>query len=162
MNKSSTDGDGHTPLALASRDGKVDVVRVLLEAGADVNKSTTGGDGHTPLTFASVYGEVEVARVLLEAGADMNKRNSEGRSPLYLSLKVVFWHPEQRNQGKAKVAALLHEAGAQEPTAFELQQMEQEIAQEIAQFNEMVVEMIAGGQMEQEIAQPNSDFEGMI
>ena len=103
--------------------------RVLLEAGADVNKSTTGGDGDTPLTLASGRGRVEAVRVLLEAGADVNKRRSDGRTPLYLALQVGSWHIEQRKQDMAQIAALLREAGAQEPTALELQQMEQEIAQ---------------------------------
>jgi uncharacterized protein (DUF3084 family) len=92
---------------------------------------------------------VEVARVLLEAGADVNKRTSDGRTPLFLALKVYVSDSEQEKQGKAKIAALLREAGAQEPTALELQQMEQEIAQKNAKFQ----------QLEQEIAQHFADFE---
>jgi hypothetical protein len=74
--------------------------------------------------------------VLLEAGADVNKRNGDGETPLNLALQVHHWHSEQEKQGKAKVAALLREAGAQEPTALELQQMEQEIAQENAMMEQ--------------------------
>ena len=103
----------------------------------DVNKSTTDEYGNTPLTVASWFGRVEAIRVLLEAGADVNKRNSNGRTPLSLALEGESWHTEQQEyvldseqqrQNKAKVAALLREAGAQEPTALELQQLEQEIA----------------------------------
>jgi hypothetical protein len=50
----------------------------------------------------------------------MNKRTSGGKIPLYLVLKLNDWQSEQRKQGMAKVAALLREAGAQEPTALEL------------------------------------------
>ena len=81
-------------------------------------------------------GFVEIVRVLLEAGADVNKRTSHGETPLSLALDVYGWYSEQDKQGKAKVAALLREAGAQEPTALELQQLEQEIAQENADFEE--------------------------
>jgi hypothetical protein len=68
--------------------------------------------------------------VLLEAGADVNKRRSDGRTPLFEALKVLSWHTEQQRQGKAQTAALFREAGAQEPTANELEQMEQEMEQE--------------------------------
>jgi ankyrin repeat protein len=141
VNKSTTGGVGHTPLTLASWMGHVEAARVLLEAGADVNKRTTGGDGHTPLTVASMNGRVEAVRVLLEAGADVNKRRSDGKSPLYLALDVMSsqvydWQSEQTKQDKVKVVALLREAGAQEPTALELQQLEQEIAQLNAHFEE--------------------------
>jgi ankyrin repeat protein len=119
------DSEGRTALHDASSHGLPEGVRYLcVERGADVNKSTTGGDGDTPLTFASVYGKVEAARMLLEAGVDVNKRRSDGKSPLSLALEVKSWHaeqlqylwdPEQQRQDNAKVAALLREAGAQEP-----------------------------------------------
>ncbi len=119
------DSGGYTALHHASDCGLTEGVRYLCaERGADVNKSTTGGDGSTPLTLASWMGKVEAARVLLEGGADVNKRTSDGRTPLYLALKLSVWDSEQE-QDKAKVAALLHEAGAQEPTANELAEIEQ-------------------------------------
>jgi hypothetical protein len=46
------------------------------------------------------------------------------------------WDSEQSKQDKAQIAALLREAGAQEPTALELKQMEQEIVQQNADFEE--------------------------
>ena len=131
------DSRGWTALHRASFYGLTEGVRYLcVERGADVNKSSTGGDGDTPLTLASFMGKVEAVRVLLEAGADMNKRNSEGRTPLFQALEVPAWYPEQEKQGMAQIAALLREAGAQEPTALELQQMEQEIAQQNAESEE--------------------------
>jgi ankyrin repeat protein len=119
-----------TALHWASCCGLTEGVRYLcVERGADVNKSTTGGDGHTQLTLASVIGKVEAARVLLEAGADVNKRTSHGRTPLYLALKMYDWQSEQDEQAKLEVAALLRETGAQEPTANELAQIEQQNAE---------------------------------
>ena len=53
--------------------------------------------------------------MLLEAGADVNKRTSHSRPALYLALKVYDLDSEQYKQCKAKIAALLREAGAQEP-----------------------------------------------
>jgi ankyrin repeat protein len=128
---------GRTALHDASWCGLTEGVRYLcVEKGADVNKITTDGAGGTPLTVASVNGKVEAVRVLLEAGADVNKRNSDGRTPLFHALKVYDWYSEEQRQEKTKIAALLRVAGAQEPTALELEQMEQEIAQENAEFEE--------------------------
>jgi ankyrin repeat protein len=119
------DSRGKTALHSASYHGLTEGVRYLCVERGDVNKSTTDGHGHTPLTLASVNGEVEAARVLLEAGADVSERNSEGRTPLYLALKVTAVWDSEQEQDKAKVAALLREAGALEPTANELAEIEQ-------------------------------------
>ena len=51
---------------MASYQGHVEVVKVLLEARADKDKATD--DGATPLYVASQEGHVDVVRVLLEAG----------------------------------------------------------------------------------------------
>ena len=93
-----------------------------------MNKSSTCGNGLTPLTLASGNGKVEAVRVLLEAGADVNKRSSHSRPALYLALLVFDPLSEQYKQDKAQVAALLREAGAQEPTANELAHVEQHTA----------------------------------
>jgi ankyrin repeat protein len=104
VNKSTTGEDGHTPLTAASWIGRVEAVRVLLEAGADVNKSTTGEDGHTPLTAASKTGKIEVVRVLLEAGADVNKSATGGDGDTALTLATQC--------GKVEAVRVLLEAGA--------------------------------------------------
>ena len=49
----------------------MDVVRVLVEQGADIDKAKN--DGATPLFIASQNGHVDVVRVLVEQGADINK-----------------------------------------------------------------------------------------
>ena len=61
---------GLTSLITASLRGRVDAVRVLLEAGALVN--LTDADGFTALMSAATRGHVEVVRVLLSARALVN------------------------------------------------------------------------------------------
>jgi ankyrin repeat protein len=55
-----------TELIVAARNGHLEVVRLLLEGGAD--SSREGGDHHTPLTWAASNGHLEVLRLLLARG----------------------------------------------------------------------------------------------
>jgi ankyrin repeat protein len=73
--------DNMTPLHLASQNGHVEVVQVLLECGAD--SSAQNKDGSTPLHWASLSGHVEVVQVLLECGADSSAQNKDGSTPLH-------------------------------------------------------------------------------
>jgi ankyrin repeat protein/beta-lactamase regulating signal transducer with metallopeptidase domain len=62
-------GDG-TALMAAARRGKTDMVRFLLNAGANPNLASLG-DGN-PLINAARRGELEIVRMLLDKGADPN------------------------------------------------------------------------------------------
>jgi len=60
----------HTLLHNACVMDKTDIVRLLLEKGADVNVTNTSGA--TPLHIACFNGKTDIARVLLDHGADIN------------------------------------------------------------------------------------------
>ena len=62
-------GFHRTPLRAASNKGHIDVVRVLLDHGANVN---TIDKRNTPLRSAYVGGHLEIMRLLLEHGADVD------------------------------------------------------------------------------------------
>jgi ankyrin repeat protein len=58
--------------------GHLEMVRFLLEAGADQEHKTD--EMHTALMEASMDGHVEVARLLLDSGAQvLSKYHTEGR-----------------------------------------------------------------------------------
>jgi len=59
---------------IASRTGRVDAVRMLLDHGAKVNTQETWG-GTTALMWAVSEKHPEVAKVLIERGADVNARS---------------------------------------------------------------------------------------
>ena len=102
----ATDAGGHTPLYCAAnecRAGGGDVVRALLQAGANVN-ARGGVKRCTALHMAARRDNLEVARALLDLGADIEARDSMGVTPLRRAI----------NCRQTEVAALLRSRGADE------------------------------------------------
>ncbi|TYQ23469.1 ankyrin repeat domain-containing protein [Pseudanabaena sp. UWO310] len=58
----------------------VEVVKILIEKGADVNVQTFSG---TPLSVAARKGDLEIVKILIEAGADV-----DDKAPLNCALEV--------------------------------------------------------------------------
>lgn len=77
------DDGGLLSLHNACSFGHADVVRLLLQAGA--NPNTRDNWLFTPLHEASSKGKIDVCLALLQSGADTNLRNSENKTPLDLA-----------------------------------------------------------------------------
>ena len=91
---------GATALYHASRNGHKDVVRFLLQAGANVNQANKNGS--TPLNIASENGHTEMVGLLLQAGADANQANKHGETPLNKAIE----------NGRTEMVRFLLQAGA--------------------------------------------------
>ena len=77
---SLADDRGTSPLRQAAGLGHLEVVRILITAGANVD-AVRRDDGFTPLHGASWNGHAEVVRSLVRAGANTRTRNADGRTP---------------------------------------------------------------------------------
>ncbi|KAF3177841.1 hypothetical protein TWF788_007623 [Orbilia oligospora] len=72
--------DGRTPLSWAAENGHETVVRLLINAGAEIE--TKDWYGRTPLSWAAENGHEVVARLLINAGAEMETKDGYERTPL--------------------------------------------------------------------------------
>jgi len=70
------EGNGNCPLHIASQNGHFDLVKVLVEKGADVNAKN--GGGQTALHMVVSYEIEEVKAYLMSKGADVSIKNEDG------------------------------------------------------------------------------------
>lgn len=75
--------DGAIPLIAAIENDDHDIVKVLIESGANVNIKDE--NGNTPLIYAVFNKDKQSVLLLRSAGADVNEKNDKGISPIALS-----------------------------------------------------------------------------
>lgn len=80
---------GLTPLLFAVRQGNMECVKALVEAGADLGQ-VSAGDHTSPLLMATINGHFDIARYLLLRGASPNQASDAGATPLYAALNVQW------------------------------------------------------------------------
>jgi ankyrin repeat protein len=81
-----------TPLLIAARDGHLESVQVMVEAGADIN--AIAADGKDALGLAIFNGSYDIAHYLVDAGINVNQADAQRFTPL-------FWAVERRNMETA-------------------------------------------------------------
>ena len=88
VSPNALDSAGWTPLHnLCLRrdvaDARVDCLRMLLKAGADIHATTILQT--TPRNFAAKFSHAKVVAALLEAGADVNRGDANNATPLHFA-----------------------------------------------------------------------------
>lgn len=85
-----------TPLVRAVGRGHLDIVRLLVEAGAPVNDLCECAGSESPLWTAASFGGTEIVDYLLERGADPNAPAFAGATPLHAAVQSGHHHLVQR------------------------------------------------------------------
>jgi len=96
------DGGAGTPLHLVTDwpgyfSNAPEIVRLLIEAGADPNALTSGRDSpgpgdETPLHYAASSDDVDVAEALIDAGANIETPDGSIGTPLDNAVGYGCWH----------------------------------------------------------------------
>lgn len=100
---------GETPLHVAATSGQVEVVRLLVERGADVNARTREGREETPMMRAAWNGHPDVLEALLKSGAGIEV---EGRDGVRALMFAAAGGPHRELNRHVECIQLLSEAGA--------------------------------------------------
>ena len=131
-NINEADASGDSPLIMAAYQGYTEIVRLLLEAGADVTVVDPGMKA-TALHAAAYAGRSEAAKLLIDYHIDIDK---QGPNNGYTALHDAIW------QNNIDTAHIIIEGGAklhikshsgQTPLEFALSRNRREIAAMIQQ-----------------------------
>jgi len=74
------DDSGRTALTYAVYYCQTEIVRMLIEKGANIEAKDN--DGWTALMYSIYCGKVEIVRMLIEKGANIEARDDRGRTPV--------------------------------------------------------------------------------
>jgi hypothetical protein len=102
----SAERDDHcyTPLSYAVRHERLDIVKFLLEAGANINEGAEEGD--TALVMSCCNDNAVIVKLLIESGADPSKEPSAlwyaAKNEHYETIGILL-------QGGAKATGWVHE-----------------------------------------------------
>jgi len=88
------------PLIIASREGYIEIIKLLIGAKAEINAKD--GIGNTALIEAAQNGHIEIVKFLLDRKADFTVKNVNGTTALASS------------SGHNDIKELLKKAGAKE------------------------------------------------
>jgi ankyrin repeat protein len=96
------DDIGYTPLHYAAREGRHAMVRLLLDAGADINAREEETNSNTAISVAASHGTPEMVELLLSKGG-----NPE--IPGWMGIDAYLAAEQRRDDDAPQVRAVLNE-----------------------------------------------------
>jgi ankyrin repeat protein len=112
--------DGFFPLALAAFFGHAEIVKFLLDHGADVQQASTNAQRVNALHAASANRHLDICRMPIDKGIDVNTKQEGGFTPLQ----------EAAQNGQLELVELLLQHGADAATKNDKGQTALDIARE--------------------------------
>ncbi|KAG8544528.1 hypothetical protein GDO81_022321 [Engystomops pustulosus] len=97
------DDHGFSPLHWACREGRSNIVDMLIMRGARINVMNRGDD--TPLHLAASHGHRDIVQNLIQYKADANAVNEHGNSPLHYA---CFWGQDDVAEDLVNNSALIY------------------------------------------------------
>ena len=92
------------PALLASDNGRLEAVKLLLKHKADINARNNNGD--TPLIRAANNGHFDVVRFLVEKGADTNAHNGNSKNATAYTYAKQNGHKQIANYLESRTATV--------------------------------------------------------
>ena len=92
---------GLTPLLLAAREGHIEAVQALLDAGADINQ-VSAGDRTSPLLIATINGHFDLAMLLLAQGRRPERGGREQRDAALRRAQRASGRPRRSIRSRAR------------------------------------------------------------
>ncbi|WBA86390.1 ankyrin repeat domain-containing protein [Endozoicomonas sp. GU-1] len=92
--RSALTGHPEYLLAVALKHQHTDLVRTLIDHGADVNAAD--GEGQTPLHITAANGDKICLKKLIEKGAKVNATNNNGETALHIATKISITKGRQQ------------------------------------------------------------------
>ena len=125
-NLESAGHDGYTALSEAACAGQIEIVKLLLELGADPNTCGTGagagGQRRTPLSRAVSGGHLDIAKLLLQAGAFARAARAGANWMSHQgSALLAEWDVERSEAAQAARQAAILKAVEQEAATWSLE-----------------------------------------
>jgi len=94
--------DGFTPLGLSCFFGHYEIVKYLVEKGADVNIPSSNSFQVAPIHSATAISNYDIIKLLIKNGADVNAKQQSGVIPLHSAA----------HNGQSEIIKLLIDHGA--------------------------------------------------